>query len=302
VRSCVAVVVLVACGGKPAGKPVVEPKPPEQNGPHLRHEKSAVMFTFGQCDGVSGTAEAAALYDKACTANDAESCGKLSALYFCGRGVAKDLQHAFDLDGRACELGSYAACGNLSMGLAMPDVKLDPARVMALSERGCAGGDKLSCAGIALMYLQGWGVPADPAKAAAIFEGLCTKDKMPMACANLSWLAYAGIGMAKDIARATVLAESACKQGMPAACNVLGAILIERNGPGDAHRAEALFSDLCDNGAAASCDNLGQLYVHGLGDVKVDLAKAKAAYERACKGDNAIGCRHLADLVAGQSP
>ena len=256
------------------------------------------MFTLDECDRVEGTAEAATLYEKACTAQDAESCDRLAALYTCGKGIGRDARRAMELEARACELDDTSACGNVAMAMSVPDATLDPARVMKLAEKGCAAHEPLACAGIGLMYLQGWGVTADAAKAVAILDDVCTKQGYAMACANVAWLAYAGIGMEKNVERATTLAESACKAGMPSACNTLGGILVERNGPGDARRAETLFAQLCDAGAAASCDNLGQLYRNGLGDVAVDLDHARLSFDRACKAENAPACRHLAELVS----
>ena len=295
-RIAIAVTLVIGCGQpqkptptapQPASHPAAKP-PPKLNG--------AMMLD--ECDQVNGNADAAALYDKACTANDAESCDRLAALYMCGKGVGKDGRRSMELDARACELDYVTACGNVAMAVVTPDATIDQARAVKLAQKGCAAHDRLSCAGVGFMYLQGWGVAADPVKAAGIFDDLCTKQGYQLACANLAFLVYSGVGTAKDVERATALADSACKAKMPAACNTLGAILIERNGPGDARRAEGLFGDLCLAGAAAACDNLGQLYRNGLADVAVDLDKAKDAFDSACKGGNAPGCRHLADLIS----
>jgi uncharacterized protein len=301
----IAVAIVAACGGaprpspssapssQPAAQPAQPPASPTQHSP-----KFPAMFTLDECDQVEGTAQAAALYQKACTAHDSESCDRLAALYTCGKGVGRDAGRAMELEASACELDDIDACGNVAMAMSVPEATLAPARVMKLAEKGCAAHQPLACAGIGLMYLEGWGVTADPAKAVAILDDVCTKQGYAMACANVAWLAYAGIGMEKNVERATTLAESACAAGMPSACNTLGGILVERNGPGDARRAAALFAQLCDGGAAASCDNLGQLYRNGLGDVAADLDRAKTAFDRACKAENPPACRHLAELVS----
>jgi TPR repeat protein len=294
------VVALVAACGSAAPKPSPppqQPATPTTPAPPPKSSPKLGMMTLKDCAQVDGSPQALPLYEKACAAKDAESCERIAAMYTCGKGVALDPRRAVEYDARACELDDVTACGNASMAPSVADVP-DPARYVKAAEKGCAGHDQLSCAGLALMYLQGWGVTKDEAKAATMLEELCAKQGYQMACANVAGLAYYGIGMPKDSKRAGEVAESACKAGMPAACNTLGAILVERNGPGDARRAESLWSDLCNNGAAASCDNLGQLYRNGLGDVAVDLVKAKDAYDRACKGDNPPGCRHLAELVS----
>ncbi|MFO0594340.1 MAG: tetratricopeptide repeat protein [Myxococcaceae bacterium] len=58
------------------------------------------------------------------------------------------------------------------------------------------------------------------------------------------------------------------------------------------------LTDGCQKGVAAACTNLGLKYATGNG-VARDLVKAKALYEKACDGHDAVGCNNLSNLLAG---
>lgn len=57
--------------------------------------------------------------------------------------------------------------------------------------------------------------------------------------------------------------------------------------------AVKIWGDLCDDKDMRSCVNIGFLYDNGLG-VKADKNKAKKFYEKACFGEDWLGCKNLA--------
>jgi hypothetical protein len=143
----IAVAVVAACGGAPRSAPPTTPpvqatqppRAPATPSPTTQAPRMSAMFTLDECDHVEGTAEAATLYDKACTAHDAESCDRLAAQYTCGKGVDRAPGRAMELEARACELDDLDACGNVAMAMSIPEATLDPARVMKLAERDALG-------------------------------------------------------------------------------------------------------------------------------------------------------------------
>ncbi len=255
------------------------------------------FFNLDQCSTIKGNAEAMAAFTKGCDAGDAEGCFDLSIRYQCGVGVAADPAKAASLSARSCDLGGALACGNAATGYGMGDLA-DPPKAFKYATRGCELHDPTSCAYVGVFYWQGIGVAPDPARAAGLLDGQCQKSFM-MACANLAVLLYmGGNGVPRDLPRARTVAERACAAEMDAACNIIGAIALEQGGDDNVEVAVAKFGQVCARGGGASCDNLGQLYLHGVGKIAPDSAKAKAQFQRACDLKNALGCTHLGELEA----
>src|SRR5580698_2065009 len=103
-RVAIACLLAAACGSAPPKPPPPSPQPSGSAAapaPPAPAKKLDGMFTLGECDQVDGTAQSAALYDKACTAKDGVSCDRLAGLYMCGKGVTRDPRHAVELDARA---------------------------------------------------------------------------------------------------------------------------------------------------------------------------------------------------------
>jgi TPR repeat protein len=296
------VVVVVACGGSspsplhPAAKR--EPAAARTVDTVASSAKiTGLMYLADGCDQVKGNPEAIAAFTRACDAKDAEGCFELSLRYQCGKGVARDSDQAAQFAARACDYGAAAGCGNVA-SLLGAGPNSEPTRAFAYAERGCRLGNPLACGLVGVFYWQGIGVTADPAKAAQIFEDQCQRSNM-MACANLAVELYMGQGVARDLARARTLADGACSAKMDAACNILGAILVEEGGDANVDRALDEFEKLCNRDQGVGCDNLGQLYARGGGRHPPDPGKARAAFQRACDLENALGCTHLGQVAAG---
>jgi TPR repeat protein len=66
----------------------------------------------------------------------------------------------------------------------------------------------------------------------------------------------------------------------------------------DVERAAAAFNKACRLGEALGCANLGYMAEHGEGLVR-DVARARALYRDACLTGDVYGCLH-ADMLAAQ--
>ncbi|HWM87626.1 MAG TPA: tetratricopeptide repeat protein, partial [Kofleriaceae bacterium] len=114
----------------------------------------------------------------------------------------------------------------------------------------CDEGKLESCRALGVIHAEGTGVPADPARARALYEKACT-GKLAKACNNLGLIYASGIGVAADPARAATLYRTACDGGDPLGCRNLGLMLVEGRGvPADPAAAAALFEKSCAAGSA----------------------------------------------------
>jgi uncharacterized protein len=304
-RSLVLAFVVAACGPPvapvaptPTPTPTSTPKTATPEVSKVTPGKVTGMFAGDECTHVSGTPEAVASFQKACTLKDGDGCLELAARYQCGAGVARDVDKALQYDVQACDLANGGGCANAAM--AYLGATGDPAKALEYANKGCMLANGVACGYVGVIYWQGIGVPADLSRAAKIFDDQCVKKSNMMACANYAVLLYmGGDGVARDLKRAKELAETSCLADMQAACNILAGILIEQGGDDNAARAAQLFEQVCTEGGGGSCDNLGELYLHGAGKILPDRAKAKTEFERACQLQNALGCTHLGDVTSG---
>jgi hypothetical protein len=96
------------------------------------------------------------------------------------------------------------------------------ARPTAIFERRCAAGELPVCFRLAQILRRGEGVPADPARAAALLEKVCADPKGDVeACVDLAQLHDRGEGVEQDPARATELLKKACAAGEMYGCDLL---------------------------------------------------------------------------------
>jgi hypothetical protein len=99
---------------------------------------------------LSQTAER--LYQEACDAGDAASCGVFALMLETGDGVPRDLPRAATLYQRACELGAFAGCANLGvMHESGRGVTQDIERARLLHALACQGGEPLGCERLAAL-------------------------------------------------------------------------------------------------------------------------------------------------------
>lgn len=111
------------------------------------------------------------------------------------------------------------------------------------------------------------------------------------ACYHLGLRFEQGSGVAKDHFKAVALYQRSCNDGSMLGCNALGNSY--RNGFGgldrDYGKARALYERVCDAGMMEGCHNLGVIYSNGLG-VPVDKARARAYFQKSCRGGNGASC------------
>ena len=98
--------------------------------------------------------------------------------------------------------------------------------------QACETDDASACFELALVFRAGDRVPADPARAARLFNQACNND-LPRACIGLGDLYAMGKGVASNPERAAALYQHACAEGDLVGCVSLGAIFIDRYGDED---------------------------------------------------------------------
>jgi TPR repeat protein len=240
-----------------------------------------------------------------CTAHDGFACGRLGKFYEKAtppdRGAARrayaqgcdlrvgdvctvaaqlelelgDSKHATQLADRACKLDSLEGCVTGGVIALVDDVP----HALALFQHACDGKNLDGCANLGAMYMQGLGVPADPARAIPMLEPACS-DGFYDACGNLG-LAYGlGLGVTIDHAKSIQLLDTACTNGKTLHCTGL-AMMLARGDAAEQTRVEPLLTKLCDANEMMSCANLATLYINGTVVAK-NADRAARLFEKAC--------------------
>ena len=156
-------------------------------------------------------------------------------------------------------------------------------------------GDAGSCNDLALMYLKGEGVSADPKKAASFYFHACELGSA-LGCNQAGMRAEDGLGCPKDDVRAVALYQKACDGGKAEGCTNLGRMIANGWGaPQDEPRAIDLLAKGCNLGDPAACSNLGWFYVKGRG-AAADRPRGVALLRKGCLGGNLWGCSVLDQL------
>jgi TPR repeat protein len=116
-----------------------------------------------------------ALLERACKGGEADGCIDLSSLYQRGQVVAEDRPRALALALRSCNLmaetGCHAAAVMIESGFG---AAIDPVRAFSLHRLACHDGDADSCISLAVMLHEGRGAAKDDAGAAAALRQACT--------------------------------------------------------------------------------------------------------------------------------
>jgi hypothetical protein len=267
------VLVVSGCGGAaaPAPAPVthskVEPAPPS----------TPVVVAPAPPKPCASADECSRRCDK----DDAPSCTEIGRRFLAGDGVDADKALAKQAFDRACAKRQPHACYQLVAGW-------DDDASLAHLGIACDGDVGDGCAELALRYVEGTGVAADPAKGRALAEKAC-KLTSQIGCNRLGLYLMDGIGGDKDLPRAAELSRHACDADLGTACARLGEMYDGGLGVAkDQVTARKLYQRACDLGS--HCNNLGVMYARGEGGAK-DLPKSMAAYEKECDDtDEGMGC------------
>src|SRR5262245_57682068 len=125
----------------------------------------------------------------------------------------------------AATLAAFALAWG-STSAANPSAPIDAAsqrpELAALTAR-CQQGDAVSCNDPGIIYLDGYGNPADASAAFRAFQRSCQSGSAD-GCGNLGALYESGAGVPANIDEATRWYERACKQGGALGCSNLGAL------------------------------------------------------------------------------
>ncbi len=223
-----------------------------------------------------------AIYDKKCTAGDAESC------FGQGRELVRDPQgdvaHALGQIEKACSLGSGGACMFLAdhhtIGDLLPE---DAERALALYDRACAHGNGLACERLA-QRIEESGKNGQQDRLMALHRKACEGDDRG-GC-RISGVAKLAAG---DREGALADLSKACFLGDDPSCDTAGTLAHEPA------RAREKFLKACDADIASGCYHLADMFASGKGG-KRDWGQAIALAERGCDIDKSVPCTHLDQL------
>lgn len=154
-------------------------------------------------------------FRRGCALGHGPSCARLEERTAAEAGDTGDTEgtHPEALQA-ACERADGDAC----MALAGHHIRRGEGwRVPPTLEKGCDAEHPAACVNLGLMYLRGDGVPADPARGAALHRRACDLG-LALACGRLGVLYDEGRGVPRDPAAARQAWRKACDGGDPSAC------------------------------------------------------------------------------------
>jgi TPR repeat protein len=184
-----------------------------------------------------------------------------------------------------CAGGLLDACSVLGEEQ-LPGAK-DPAKILALFERGCARGQASDCMWLAAATADGLGRPADDKAALALDRRACALGSAG-GCYRLSAAYYTGKGVAPDDAQGDQVLEDACARGLADSCVYLASV---REQDGD-KRMLVAYERACAAGAVGGCSRAAEL--HHLAHHPV--AQALPFEIRACLLRDAGSCARVGAL------
>jgi len=272
-----------------------------------------------------------ARFARACQFGVAAGCLELGQAIAAGRGVPADRAWGVSLMTQACDMGLPAACVLAGMNLGDPDmvtgkkrldlaearckqgdaegcfkagdlllrdemIPRDEKRAFSYFERACKARHVGGCQGVALGHEHGIGVAADPKRALKIYRAQCDAGDLD-SCGYLGSLAAEGrlVFFAPDQALAQW--DDACTRGSGSCCMQAGQLLAHSQAlPADPARSLVFFQKACDLGEGPGCAILGE--THEYGPTAIDLAKAEAAYLKACQLRTFKACEAALTLQA----
>ncbi|MEZ5842890.1 MAG: dienelactone hydrolase family protein [Hyphomicrobiaceae bacterium] len=205
--------------------------------------------------------------------------------YRFGLGVERNTKTFFELTSRAAALDPIPIGRRLGWahlkGVGTPVDKAEADRKFRailpdLRARAENGEDEARWE-LALMLLEGYGMPAD-AEQAHVWLQKAVADGHNFAIHSLAWTYEWGKGVARDLKKACDLYEHAASRGVIGSVNNLGLCFRNGNGrPKDMPRAIALFEKAAAAGNMYAARNLAQIF-DGRPDWPADLAKAAVLF------------------------
>ena len=206
------------------------------NGLGDHHPGASVPFWAQAC--TEGRHDAcnklAILESSACRNESGWACNELGLLVEAGRVYAAPAAQLFK---RACDFEFTAGCSN-AQALAQgsrggrhgdPQIRdyllllregkgpLPDRTPLEIYTRACDQGWPAGCGGLAGIYFQGAGVPADKTRAIGLLGKACDNGHAP-SCANIGMIFRRGDGLPQDNAMAAEYLKKACQLGLASAC------------------------------------------------------------------------------------
>lgn len=208
-----------------------------------------------------------------------------------GRDVPKDPARALALYEKACQGGYRVSCDRgSSHAHRMANYAPGNARAIALSERGCDLGAADQCRDLAFALVKGTPTPANLTAAAGAHRKACDGRTL-YSCFDLGQAYEAGRGVAKDSALAIAAYQKGCVSNNSdgrESCNRLGQMHLDGLGvTKNPVRAYELFASACLAGLKLGCHNQANLQMTGVGTAR-NPAEAEKLYAGACQGEGRL--------------
>jgi hypothetical protein len=159
---------------EPKPAPVKNPNPPAQEASIAEIDQQAIEL-WNQ----KRYSDALPLFNRACSAREADACHYLGVMFEFGHGVAQDFSRTRELYLKACQAGDRPACSDLGI---LQDYEPDLLQCKSTTltimvnryTESCIGGDGASCSTLAHLYSYGCGIAKDADKARQLYSKACT--------------------------------------------------------------------------------------------------------------------------------
>ncbi len=215
------------------------------------------------------------------------------------RASEQEAEARLSAEGRQLERTDAILLSATSIIVSLQDQLDDDTRrqVFVLFQSGAELDAPYAMRNLGVLYVNGWGVAQDYAKAREWYEKAADKGDAD-AMRNLGVLYANGWGVAQDDAKAREWYEKATETGDASAMNKLGALYANGQGVAqDYGKAREWYEKAADKGDATAMRNIGVLYANGQG-VAQDYAKAYVWYKMAVNRGDATAMRNLGVLYA----
>jgi TPR repeat protein len=234
--------------------------------------------------GVAGdVARGVELLRATCAADEPFACGQLAEIEIKGEyGVtgrqAEGRRRAKD----ACDKHGGWPCMAAIAGL---DQKKEGARMLALTQRACDGGDASACYLLGQVYSEGTPdlAKANPQRATELYQKGCDGD-FAQACFNLAWQYLRGTGAPSDEGRGRAMLVRACTLGDPSGCDELA-------------RRDNKPRQYCELWGAQACYDLAVEVTQQRGETAEAAQDVLWAGDRACRRGHHGACNIMGHVA-----
>jgi TPR repeat protein len=238
-------------------------------------------------------------YAKKCTGGDAQACFLSGMAFDYGANFDREMDRAVELLDRGCELDYADACEQVGLLFDQGEkVEQDYERANRYFEKACELGADYGCYGLSFNYGLGRGVAQDPARKLELALVACERG-WARGCGSAGYHYFSGNGTDTDDELGRKYSLEGCRNDYLWACNNFARALRDgRGGEEDDAWARKLLKRSCKRGNGQGCS----LYAHmlathqGPDDEERDMLEVAKYYEMGCLGENAWGCRKLAEL------